>query len=102
MVQPAEDPPSDRRADHHRTAPVVIGAVTDFGCFADNLISRRKHEIRVLHFGNRLHAIHGCTDSHPGYRRLRQRRIHHTFFPELLLQPFGGGEDTALDANILS
>ncbi|MNI79275.1 hypothetical protein D3C73_1357220 [compost metagenome] len=102
MIQPAEDASSDRGTDDNRTIPVIIGPVADFGRFADNLVRRRQHEIGILHFGDRLHPVHCRPDGYTGNRRLSQRRIHDTLFTELFLQPLGGGEYPAFDADILA
>ncbi|CDN43440.1 hypothetical protein BN871_CZ_00110 [Paenibacillus sp. P22] len=102
MIEATEDAAADRRADDERAGPVVVRAVTDFGRLADDLVRRREHEVRILHFRDRLHAVHGRSDRDSGDRRFRQRSVHDAGLAELLLKAFGRRENAALDAYILT
>ncbi len=97
MIQAAENTAADWRADNERTRPVIIRAVTDFGRFADDLIRCREHEIGILHFRDRLHAIHRRTDCNACNGRFRKRRIKRAMLAELLQQTFRCREHAAFE-----
>src|SRR5690625_8028351 len=63
-----------RGTNSNGSIPIIVGPITYFSSFRDDLDYGRHNKIRKLHFGNRSEAIHGCTNTDTR-NRSEERRV---------------------------
>src|SRR5215204_2057677 len=91
-----------RRPDSYGTVPIAVRTVVEFGRLVDDLVERRRDEVRELYLGHGTHPVHRKAYGRAHDQALRQRRVHHPRGTELLLQPLCNPENTAGPAHILA
>src|SRR4051794_20085662 len=102
MVKSPVDAAAVWHAYHHRYAEIVVGSEADLRRLVHDLVHGRVTEVGKLHFGNRPHAVDGSPYRRSRNDRLRQRRIDHTVWAELLKEAVGNSEHASARSHILA
>src|SRR5918996_1739755 len=89
------------RPDGDGAIPVAVRAVVELGRLVDDLVERRRDEVRELYLGNRAHPVNREAYGRAHDQALSQRRVHHPRSTEFLLQPLRDPENTAGPAYVL-
>src|SRR4051812_19323801 len=90
------------RAQHHRATQPSLRPMPQASGVVQDLVDRRIGEARELDFGHRPQALGGHADRHAGDQPLGERRVGDALGTEALLQPGGGAEYAAVDADVLA
>src|SRR6516225_10400238 len=84
---------SDRRPHYERHLASPARHVTHLGGVINDLITRQKEKIAVLHIGNGSHSHHGGADSYAEKTKLSDRGVNHPI-GKPLFEAKGDGECT--------
>ena len=96
------DVAAERRADDHRHAEAALGAEAHPGDLTLDLVERLAAEPEELELGHRHEPAAGQPDRRADDDRLRERHVDDAVVAEAGLQPVGGAEDAAVDADVLA
>jgi hypothetical protein len=102
MMLGGVDSAAVRCSNHHRTGQPAAGAIAHAREVIDDLIERRIKKAHELDFSDGLQAMRGHADGHARDGRFGERRVLHTILAEAFLQPCGGPEHAAVDADVLA
>src|SRR5687767_893507 len=98
----AADAAADRCSDHHRRRILSAGTIPVLRELADDLIERRKDEIRELDLRDRAHAIKRHADCRADDPTFRQRRVDRSLGAKLFVETFGCAKDAAELADVFT
>ena len=90
------------RANHERTRPIAVRAITQFRRFAHNLVKSGMNEIGKFDFRYRTQADACRANRHANNREFRNRRINYAFRAKLVIQAIGRAKDAAQHADIFA
>src|SRR5262249_59021323 len=91
-----------RRSQTHWARKPPLRSVAEPGGVVHQLIDAGIKESHELDLANRFEPLRRHAHAEPADQRFRQRRVKDALGTEALLQPGGGAEDAAIDADILS
>src|SRR5438552_15148237 len=102
MVERAMDAGAPRHADHDGYAPLAVRAGPDARRLVDDLLERRRTEVRELHLRDRDQPGDRRADRDADDVRLRERHVDDPIGAELLDEPIGRPEDATPHADVLA
>ena len=90
------------RAQDHGAAQPPLGSVAQPRRVIHQLIDAGIDEAHELNLADGLEALRRHADAQPADQQLRKRGVDHALGAESLLQPDGGAEDAAVDADVFA